>query len=185
MIEDNHLRHHDEFQCQQCGKCCLEYAYNLQVTEEDVRRWEEEDRWDILQWVSRIGVGECLALDFPIHPGTGDEVDRCLFLRKLPRKDAYICQIPRHETGCLQMFFVIQGESGTHRLSRGEGLIKFPDSELRRPGGASGFLTGIDSVPCRNRSDSLYETGISLYESQAGGAGIHQSGKARTIQVLV
>jgi Fe-S-cluster containining protein len=96
VIEDNHLRHHDEFQCQQCGKCCLEYAYNLQATEEDVCRWEKEGRWDILQWVARIDVGVCLALDFPIHPKRGDDVDRCPFLRKLPRRDIYICRI--HDT---------------------------------------------------------------------------------------
>ena len=95
-MENNRPLRRDEFQCQLCGKCCLEYAYNLQVTEEDMCRWEEEGRRDILQWVSRIGVGEYLALDFPIHPETGDEVDRCPFLRKLPRKDVYICRI--HDT---------------------------------------------------------------------------------------
>lgn len=53
---------------------------------EDVRRWEAAGREDILQWV------ECTH-DIWIHPETGDDVDRCPWLRKVRGQDRYQCRI--------------------------------------------------------------------------------------------
>ena len=84
------------FKCKQCGNCCLNLsgAIDACATEEDVRRWEENARFDILEWVEAIHLGEdhCV-YDIWINPRTGDDVPRCPWLRKLPKKDRYICRI--------------------------------------------------------------------------------------------
>jgi Fe-S-cluster containining protein len=75
------------FECKQCGRCCLKYGNCLSATQNDIDRWEEEGRYDILElawsgdlWVDRM------------HK----EAFRCPWLRKLPGKDKYICRI--HDT---------------------------------------------------------------------------------------
>jgi Fe-S-cluster containining protein len=88
-----------EFQCQQCGKCCkvLGIKYHIYASEEDVCRWDNEGREDILQWVDRVEFGEApedCDYDFGIHPVTGEEViGRCPFLRKVRLQERYICMI--------------------------------------------------------------------------------------------
>ena len=84
----------EKFKCIQCGHCCLNMndAYATSAYEEDIARWEEEKRWDILEY---IDVG-----DLWVSPRTGEDVSRCPWLRKLPNKDKYICRIhhtkPKH-----------------------------------------------------------------------------------------
>ena len=84
-----------EFTCKQCGNCCLHLSGAIDVcaTEEDIRRWEENDRTDILAWVDAISLGEGDHYDIWVSPTTGDDVGRCPWLRKLPRKNKYICRI--------------------------------------------------------------------------------------------
>ena len=56
--------------------------------EEDIRRWEENNRADILEWVDIISLGENHQVyDIWINPTTGDDVTRCPWLRKLPRQN--------------------------------------------------------------------------------------------------
>jgi len=89
----------EKFQCVQCGHCCLDLfdAYCTTVNIEDINRWQKEDRWDILQWISLFEFdGEEAFGDLWISPNTGEEVIRCPWLRKLPLKDTYKCRI--HET---------------------------------------------------------------------------------------
>jgi len=84
----------EKFECVQCGHCCLDLsdAYQASVPETDVLRWERENRYDILEWVDTFaGLN-----DIWISPKTGEPVSRCPWLRKLPKKDKYICGI--HET---------------------------------------------------------------------------------------
>ena len=84
----------DGFKCKQCGKCCLKLFGTIQATRNDLARWNEEGREDILAWVDALVLtDECAILDFPIHPETKEEVFRCPFLRKLPRQMRYICRI--------------------------------------------------------------------------------------------
>jgi Fe-S-cluster containining protein len=83
----------DGFKCLQCGRCCREYSGTIQATEKDLERWKAEKRKDILKWVSPVDFGDHIEYDFPIHPATDDDVDRCPFLRKLPNKEVYICRI--------------------------------------------------------------------------------------------
>lgn len=84
----------ETFECTQCGHCCLELsdAYQTSIPDFDVLRWERESRFDILDWVvSFAGLN-----DIWISPKTGETVNRCPWLRKLPKKNKYICRI--HET---------------------------------------------------------------------------------------
>ena len=89
------------FRCRQCGHCCLNLsdAYQTSATDEDIELWTAEGREDILEWVSFIPIGLDEAgtmhyvYDIWINPSTGDDVDRCPWLRKLPKQDKYICRI--------------------------------------------------------------------------------------------
>jgi len=80
----------EKFKCIQCGHCCLNLydSYCTTAYEEDLVRWEEEGRWDILDYIE-FG-------DLWISPRTGEEVTRCPWLRKLPKMKKYICRI--HDT---------------------------------------------------------------------------------------
>ena len=86
----------EKFQCTQCGNCCqnLSDAFSTTVALEDIERWQSEDRWDILEWVEIYdAAGEAVFGDIWISPNTGDDVNRCPWLRKLPRQEKYKCRI--------------------------------------------------------------------------------------------
>ena len=84
----------EKFQCVQCGHCCMNLsgAYQTSIPDADVKRWKREHRYDILEWVDTFGGLN----DIWISPKTGEAVSRCPWLRKLPKKDKYICRI--HQT---------------------------------------------------------------------------------------
>jgi Fe-S-cluster containining protein len=92
-------------------------AYTNQAEPDDVARWRKEGRKDILAWLYPIPSWKNPVLvDLWVSPKTGEDVDRCPWLRKLPRQNKYICRIqetkpvhcrnypktPQHgkETGC-------------------------------------------------------------------------------------
>lgn len=83
------------FTCKQCGNCCLNLdAHSTSVGEDDIRQWEKAGRADILEWVYYLPIGEdTFIYDIWFSPRTGEEVDRCPWLRKLPKKDKYVCRI--------------------------------------------------------------------------------------------
>ncbi len=108
-----------DFKCKQCGNCCLNLndAFQTSVLKEDIELWKREGRDDILDWVMPIEIGERkYVYDIWLNPKTGDDVQRCPWLRKLPNKNKYQCRIndvkPKHcqdypiskkhasETGC-------------------------------------------------------------------------------------
>ena len=80
----------ENFDCIQCGHCCLNLtdAFCTTTYEEDILRWMEEGRSDILEYI--------VAGDLWISPRTGRDVVRCPWLRKVPNKKKYICRI--HDT---------------------------------------------------------------------------------------
>jgi hypothetical protein len=46
------------FKCMQCGNCCLNLeAHFTTVSESDIQMWQENNRNDILAWVSVIEAG--------------------------------------------------------------------------------------------------------------------------------
>ena len=84
------------FICKQCGNCCLNLrdAFETCATNEDVQRWKDEKKYEILEWVDSIPLGDDqFVYDIWISPVTGEDVQRCPWLRKLPKKDEYICRI--------------------------------------------------------------------------------------------
>jgi Fe-S-cluster containining protein len=84
----------ENFKCVQCGHCCLNLsgAYQTSVPESDVKRWKREQQFDILEWVITFGDLN----EIWISPKTGEYVNRCPWLRKLPKQNKYICRI--HDT---------------------------------------------------------------------------------------
>lgn len=86
------------FVCKQCGHCCISLpdAYGCNAYEEDIDRWELEDRFDILKWVEAhyTKEGELIYADLWISPYDGEEVDKCPWLRKKGKR--YYCKI--HDT---------------------------------------------------------------------------------------
>jgi uncharacterized protein len=92
-------------ECTRCGKCCTNERYmsTLWATEEDVKRWIAQRRWDILAWVHIFWRGnqypetyfesEPTSADLWISPITGNEHSRCPFVRKDPNRPTYRCMI--------------------------------------------------------------------------------------------
>ena len=84
------------FKCIQCGQCCLNLldSFQTSATDQDIKMWDSEGRDDILEWVDPIHVGgNQYVYDIWISPVTGEDVQRCPWLRKLPNQDKYICRI--------------------------------------------------------------------------------------------
>ena len=84
----------DGFECKQCGHCCLELeAFSTCASENDILRWDEEGRFDILEWVDPVDFGDHCEFDIWINPRTGDDVSRCPWLRKARGEDRNTCRI--------------------------------------------------------------------------------------------
>jgi len=51
---------HKTFNCKQCGNCCLNLsdAFQTSVSDEYIAMLEMEGRYDILEWVNSIHLGE-------------------------------------------------------------------------------------------------------------------------------
>jgi len=78
--------------CTNCGKCCTNPSYmgSLSATAEDVARWNEEGRDDILRFVRELapGWGADLWVD-----ENDRERERCPFVRKVRGSKRYLCRI--------------------------------------------------------------------------------------------
>ncbi len=75
--------------CNSCGKCCIKYSNGgLSASAEDLELWEEY-RPDISRYVADQKIW--------MNPETGEQIERCPFLREEPGKDAkqalYTCDI--------------------------------------------------------------------------------------------
>ena len=84
------------FLCKPCGNCCLnlEDTYSCCVDQSDIDMWMTKGRTDILDWVDPIDMGHGKKIyDVWINPQTGEDVIRCPWLRKLPKKNEYSCRI--------------------------------------------------------------------------------------------
>ena len=48
------------FKCIQCGNCCINLsdAFQTSVSDEEIALWEMKGRYDILEWVNSIHLGE-------------------------------------------------------------------------------------------------------------------------------
>ncbi|MBQ0713187.1 MAG: YkgJ family cysteine cluster protein [Porticoccus sp.] len=71
--------------CNQCGKCCVKYSNGgLSVSESEIELWELF-KPDIYQYVSNGKIW--------VDPKTGEQIERCPWLRKEPNQEKYTCDI--------------------------------------------------------------------------------------------
>jgi Fe-S-cluster containining protein len=82
------------FSCRQCGKCCQILDYHNEVTAEDMARWKQADRTDIMDWVG-IFQKDSQKATYRIwmKPGTREYAKTCPFLQKEPHKNQWSCRI--------------------------------------------------------------------------------------------
>ena len=89
----------DDFSCERCGKCCQgSIVGSLQAMVDDIKRWRDEGREDILLYVDQYDIKDAdwCSCDIWVSPITRRDLTRCPFLRKIRNKDEYKCSI--HET---------------------------------------------------------------------------------------
>jgi len=71
--------------CNQCGKCCIKYSNGgLSASQSEIELWEIF-KPDIYQYVSNGKIW--------LDPKTGEQIERCPWLRKEPNQEKYICDI--------------------------------------------------------------------------------------------
>lgn len=84
------------FDCRRCGHCCLNLvdAYRGCVSEADLERWYLAGRRDLLAMVEtlELGPGNRLHLAW-IDPVSGEEVERCPWLREQADQAGFHCAI--------------------------------------------------------------------------------------------
>lgn len=92
-----------KFKCKKCGYCCLNLleAYYTSLHPDDIELWRKKARLDILAWVVVTSTKNPHDKYHAwVSPITGEHVERCPWLRKLPNKNEYICRIqdvkPKH-----------------------------------------------------------------------------------------
>jgi Fe-S-cluster containining protein len=76
--------------CKRCGKCCLA-NFSAYVKDEDIRRWQDEDRLDILLFIEKqraVWAGDHIVL------ADGSDLKHCMFLRT----DGCVCECIIYET---------------------------------------------------------------------------------------
>ena len=72
-------------ECNQCGKCCTKYGNGgLSATANEIEYWDNF-RPDIYRYNSDGNIW--------MDPDTGKQVDLCPWLRKLPGRNKYTCDI--------------------------------------------------------------------------------------------
>lgn len=72
-----------EFECKGCGRCCLEYGGMLPATVDDVKRWREEGRSDILNMARMLWKnGTLIGAELWFDPNTRRELFSCPWLKR-------------------------------------------------------------------------------------------------------
>ncbi|MGV0035041.1 MAG: YkgJ family cysteine cluster protein [Candidatus Azotimanducaceae bacterium WSBS_2022_MAG_OTU7] len=71
--------------CNQCGKCCINYADGGLSASQSEIDWWEDNRPAIFQYVSKGNIW--------VDPETGASLSRCPWLRLDPVDDKYVCEI--------------------------------------------------------------------------------------------
>jgi Fe-S-cluster containining protein len=84
----------EDFTCLQCGKCCRTLDYHNEATANDVARWKQTGRNEILDWVGSFQKdGRETVYRIWIKPGTRTFAETCPFLQKMPHENRWICRI--------------------------------------------------------------------------------------------
>jgi len=83
-----------DFECQQCGRCCQTLIYHDSLSAEDVKAWQQAGREDILKWVGVFPKdGQETIYRVWMKPGTRDFVRGCPFLHRKPHENRWLCGI--------------------------------------------------------------------------------------------
>jgi len=86
--------HMEQFQCRQCGQCCLSLDYHRECTEDDFDVWRKLGRTDIMEWVGfEDDGGKNVPKYIWVYPGTNQFTKVCPWLKKIPNENKYICRI--------------------------------------------------------------------------------------------
>ena len=95
----------ENFECNQCGQCCLSLDYQDQLKEKDVRRWQKLKRSDILEWVGVFKRND-EKKDYRIWmtPGTRQLAEKCPFLQKEPTENKWTCRIHDVKPGICRQY---------------------------------------------------------------------------------
>ena len=72
-------------ECNQCGKCCINYSNGGLSASASEIEWWDNNRPDIARYVNNGHIW--------MDPDTGKQLDRCPWLKKLPHEDKYTCDI--------------------------------------------------------------------------------------------
>jgi Fe-S-cluster containining protein len=84
----------ENFHCQLCGNCCQTLDYHDQLTAEDVRRWQQMARRDILEWVGIYRKPDhATRYRMWVSPATKEIAKQCPFLKKEKSPTRYLCRI--------------------------------------------------------------------------------------------
>ena len=95
----------EDFVCRQCGHCCNTLDYHREVTEEDVARWQELGRSDILRWVSVFeGEGNKKSYRIWTAPGSTDLAESCPFLKRISSENRSVCLIQDVKPGICRQY---------------------------------------------------------------------------------
>lgn len=87
-----------QFSCRCCGHCCLTLidAYNGCVSDNDLQRWQQLGRNDLLEWVETLTLSPDNQLHMAwIDPETGQDVERCPWLLDKIDHNGYLCGIDK------------------------------------------------------------------------------------------
>ena len=72
-------------ECNQCGKCCTKYSNGrLSASADEIEYWDNF-RPEIYEYVSDGSIW--------MDPDTGKQIELCPWLRKVPNKNIYTCDI--------------------------------------------------------------------------------------------
>ena len=71
--------------CNQCGKCCINYSNGGLSASASEIEWWDNNRPDIARYVTDGHIW--------MDPDTGKQLDRCPWLKKLPHENKYTCDI--------------------------------------------------------------------------------------------
>ena len=95
----------EDFVCKQCGHCCSTLDYHREITEQDVTRWQELGRSDILQWVG-VFEGESNKKSYRIwtKPGSTELAETCPFLKRISSENRSVCLIQDVKPGICRQY---------------------------------------------------------------------------------
>ena len=95
----------EDFVCRQCGYCCSTLDYHREVTEEDVTRWQELGRSDILRCVGVFeGEGNKKSYTIWTIPGSTELAESCPFLKKISSDNRSVCLIQDVKPGICRQY---------------------------------------------------------------------------------